>query len=308
MMILDTYLKEYLYYLKMTKNLSKNTIHSYDRDLKEYLEFIKKNYHIQDFNRITKDHVHNYARHLSRKKNASSTITRKLSSIRSLHRYLASENIVDRDISRKIRKPKTDKILPTVLNIQEVDRMIEITYESLEPLSLRNQALIELAYGSGLRVSELMNLKISDLHLNKGLVNIIGKGNKERIIPLNENTVLALQKYIIEARPILKPKKGDVLFVNKFGHPLSRVGFFKLIKKLAEQAQITKIVSPHTLRHSYATHLLENGADLRTVQELLGHEDILTTENYTHVSRKHISKIYNDAHPRASKKEVKHEI
>lgn len=302
-MILDTYLKEYLYYLKITKNLSKNTIKSYERDLHEYMAFIKKNYKIRDFNQINKEHIHNFSRHLSRKGNSSTTITRKLSSIRSLHRYLASENIVDKDISRKIRKPKTKKALPTVLNLTEVERMINVTYQSNDPLSLRNQSLIELAYGSGLRVSELMNLKISDLHLNKGLVNILGKGNKERIIPINENTISALQKYIIEARPNLKPTKGDTLFVNKFGNPLSRVGFFKLIKNLAEKSGIEKTVSPHTLRHSYATHLLENGANLRTVQELLGHEDILTTENYTHVSRKHISDIYNHAHPRAIKKE-----
>jgi len=302
-MMLDTYLKEYLYYLKITKNLAKNTIHSYERDLKAYIEFIKDNYHFRDLNQINKEHIQNFSRSLSRKNNSNSTITRKLSSIRSFHRYLTSENIVDKDISKKIRKPKTKKTLPTVLNIQEIDRIINLTYQSQDALSLRNQALIELAYGSGLRVSELLNLKISDLHLNKGLVNILGKGNKERIIPLNENAVLALQKYIIEARPLLKAKKADVLFVNKFGNPLSRVGFFKLIKKLAQEANIQKVVSPHTLRHSYATHLLENGADLRTVQELLGHEDILTTENYTHVSKKQLAKVYNNAHPRANKKE-----
>jgi len=300
-MILDTYLKEYLYYLKITKNLSKNTIASYERDLKAYIEFIKDNYQIRDLNQIQQDHIHNFTRHLSRKKNSNKTITRKLSSIRSFHRYLMSENIVDKDISRKIKKPKTKQSLPTVLNIKEIDAMIELTYADEGALDLRNQALIELAYGSGLRVSELLNLNISDLHLNKGLVNVIGKGNKERIIPINENTKLALQRYIIDARPILNPKVNDRLFLNKFGRPLSRVGFFKLIKKLAEKADIKKTISPHTLRHSYATHLLENGANLRTVQELLGHEDILTTELYTHVSKKHVSKIYNDAHPRARK-------
>jgi integrase/recombinase XerD len=302
-MMFDTYLKEYLYYLKITKNLSKNTIQSYQRDLQAYIDFIKENYGIRDLDDIKKEHIQNFSRSLSRKNNSNTTITRKLSSIRSFHKYLMSENIVDRDISRKVRKPKTSSSLPTVLNIEEIDRLINLTYKSDKPLDLRNRAMIEIAYGSGLRVSELLNLKISDLHLNKALVNIIGKGNKERIIPLNENTVLALQKYIIEARPDLKPKKADILFVNKFGKPISRVGVFKLIKKLAEEADIKKIVSPHTLRHSYATHLLENGADLRTVQDLLGHEDILTTEIYTHVSKKHLSKIYNEAHPRAQKKE-----
>lgn len=307
-MIFDTYLKEYIYYLKITKNLSKNTIVSYERDLKAYIQFLKDNYRMRDFDQVSKDHIQNFSRHLKRKKSAPTTITRKLSSIRSFHRYLTSENIVSKDISRKIRKPKTQKTLPVVLNLSEIEAMINLTYEKQDPLSLRNQAMIELAYGSGLRVSELMNLKISDLHINKGLVNIIGKGNKERIIPLNENSILALQKYIVEARPLLKAKKADVLFVNKFGKPLSRVGFFKVIKSLAEKAGIKKTVSPHTLRHSYATHLLEHGASLRTVQELLGHEDILTTELYTHVSKKHLNKLYNQAHPRAMKKEGYNEI
>lgn len=301
--MLKTYLKEYLYYLKITRNLSKNTIISYERDLLSYIDFIQVNYKFRDFNQITKDHIMNFSRSLSRKGNSSSTITRKISSIKSFHRYLSSENVVDMDITRKIRKPKTTKSLPNVLNIQEVDKIIELTYISNDALSLRNQAMLELAYGSGLRVSELLSLRISDLHLNKGLVNILGKGNKERIIPLNENTVFALQKYIVEARPLLKAKKADVLFVNRFGNPLSRIGFFKLIKNLAKKANIVKEISPHTLRHSYATHLLENGADLRTVQDLLGHEDILTTENYTHVSKKHLTNIYNQAHPRARKKE-----
>lgn len=301
--MLETYLKEYLYYLKITKNLSKNTIKSYERDLKAYALFLKNNYNFKDLNDIDKNHIQNFTRSLIRKGNSNSTITRKLSSIRSFHRYLASENIVNQDISRKIKKPKTKKILPTVLNFKEIEKMIDLTYQENDDLSIRNQALLELAYGSGLRVSELLNLEISDLHLNKGLVNILGKGNKERIIPLNENSILALQNYIVNARSKFNPKNANILFVNKFGNPLSRVGFFKLIKKLTEEAGINKKVSPHTLRHSYATHLLENGADLRTVQELLGHEDILTTENYTHVSKKHLTKIYNNAHPRAIKKE-----
>ena len=301
--MLKTYLKEYLYYLKITKNLSKNTISSYERDLENYLKFIENNYKLKDPNRINKEHVQNYTKSLVRKDNSNSTITRKLSSIKSFHRYLASENIVDQDISRKIRKPKTKKTLPTVLSFDEIEKLIEITYQKNDILSVRNQALIELAYGSGLRVSELLNLNISDLHLNKGLVNILGKGNKERIIPLNENAIAALQNYIVNSRTVFKPKDGNILFVNKFGNSLSRVGFFKLIKKLANKAGIKKTVSPHTLRHSYATHLLENGANLRTVQELLGHEDILTTENYTYVSKKHLTKIYNEAHPRANKNE-----
>ena len=192
--------------------------------------------------------------------------------------------------------------------MSEIDALIALTYQGNQPLDQRNAALLELAYGSGLRVSELIQLKIEDLHLNKGLINVVGKGNKERIIPLSEVAIVALRKYIVEGRPLLNPKKGNMLFLNKFGTGLSRVGFYKTIETLAKKAKIEKKISPHTLRHSFATHLLENGASLKTVQELLGHEDILTTENYTHVSKSHLKKIYNQAHPRAEEREEKNEI
>lgn len=301
--MLTNYLKEYLYYLKITKNLAKNTIDSYERDLNDYLDFLVKNYNIKDYNLITKEQITNYLKSLSRRDIKASSITRKISSIHSFHKYLTNENLIDSDVSEKIRKPKTKKSLPTVLNLVEINAIINLTYENESPLGKRNAALIELAYGSGLRVSELLNLEISDLHLNKGLVRIIGKGNKERIVPLGEQAVIALRNYIIDARPLLKPKNGRVLFVNKFGDSLSRVGFYKIIQNLADKANINKKISPHTLRHSFATHLLENGANLRSVQELLGHEDIMTTENYTHVSKAHLRKIYNEAHPRAEGKE-----
>lgn len=162
--------------------------------------------------------------------------------------------------------------------------------------------MVELAYGSGLRVSELLDLEISDLHLNMNLVNIIGKGNKERIVPLGEESVFALRNYLIDGRSKLKPKENQLLFINKNGERLSRIGFYKIIKNIAQRAHISKKMSPHTLRHSFATHLLENGADLRSVQELLGHEDIMTTQIYTHVTKKHIQVEYELKHPRASGK------
>ncbi|MFA7560620.1 MAG: site-specific tyrosine recombinase XerD [Candidatus Izemoplasmatales bacterium] len=300
--MIEAYLKEYLYYLKITKNLAKNTINSYERDLNDYLNYLKKNYQIRDYDRITKDQVKNYLKSLSRKNIKSTSITRKISSIHLFHRYLLTEDLVGSDVTEGIKKPKTTKTLPTVLNILEVKGIIATTYENEEALTLRNRALLELAYGSGLRVSELLDLELKNLHLNKGLVQVIGKGNKERIVPLGEVSQQVLRDYIIKARPNLNPKEQKYLFVNKYGNRLSRVGFYKIVQSLADKSGINKKISPHTFRHSFATHLLENGANLRTVQELLGHEDIMTTENYTHVSKAHLKSIYNQAHPRADKK------
>lgn len=303
--MLDTVLKEYLYYLKITKNLANNTIISYERDLKDYLGFIKKNYNIRDFERIEKKHVDNYIQSLSRKNISAKSITRKISSIHSFHHYMLSENIVTSDVVEKIKKPVTKKNLPTVLNIKEIEDMIDVIKSGRKPLDVRNRALVELAYGSGLRVSELLELKIADLHLNMGLVKITGKGNKERIVPLGEESVIAIRNYLVNARGKLNPKQKEIVFINRLGGKLSRIGFYKIIQNLADAAGIRKKISPHTLRHSFATHLLENGASLRSVQELLGHEDIMTTENYTHVSKKHLQKAYNTAHPRANGKKEK---
>jgi len=301
--MLEAYLKEYLYYLKVTKNLAKNTIISYERDLQDYLQFIKKNYEIKDYNKITSEQIKNYLKSLSKKNIKATSVTRKISSIHSFHKYLANENLVDKDVSEKLKKPKTKKTLPTVLNIQEITAIINQTYLDNEPLDLRNRALLELAYGSGLRVSELLTLSIADLHLNKGLVSVIGKGNKERIVPLGEEAIQALRDYIVKGRMKLNPKSQNTLFVNKFGESLSRIGFYKIVQTLADKAMINKKISPHTFRHTFATHMLENGANLKSVQELLGHEDIMTTENYTHVSKAHLKNIYNEAHPRADGKE-----
>ncbi len=296
-------LKEYLYYLKITKNLSKNTIISYQNDLEDYIDFLLKNYQFKTIDQVEKKHIINFITHLKRNNLNAKTISRKLSSIRSFHQYLLSEKLVDENIVLKIPKPKVDKNLPVVLNIEEVMALINYTRTKKAPLDLRNQAMIELAYGAGLRVSELINVDISDIHLNMGLINITGKGNKERIVPLGEESIQAIRKYIVEGRPFLHPKEREILFLNKSGERISRIGFYKIIQTIATKAGIEKEISPHTLRHTFATHMLENGADLRAVQELLGHEDILTTEHYTHLSKKHIQDSYNKAHPRAMRKE-----
>lgn len=301
--MIQNLLKEYLYYLKITKNLSKNTIISYQNDISDYLTFLTQNYQIKRMDLVTKEQVNKYLMKLKRNDLNPKSITRKLSSISSFHQYLLVEKIVDENIITKIPKPKVEKNLPVVLNEEEVSRLIEISIQEKSPLDLRNKAMIELAYGAGLRVTELIDLKTNDLHLNMGFVNILGKGNKERIVPLGEESISAIRQYIVEGRPFLHPTQSDYLFLNKFGKQLSRIGFYKVLQTLALKAGIEKPISPHTLRHTFATHLLEHGADLRSVQELLGHEDILTTENYTHISKKHLQDAYEAAHPRANRNE-----
>ncbi|MCK9492963.1 MAG: tyrosine recombinase, partial [Acholeplasmataceae bacterium] len=214
------------------------------------------------------------------------------------HQFLLLEKETTTDVSSLIEAPKIERNLPDVLSVEEVIRLIDHV-KGIEPLDLRNLALLELIYGSGLRVSELLNLKISDIHLTASYVKIIGKGSKERQVPLGQMSVLALREYLTKGRPQLIKIENNFLFLNQYGNKLSRQGFFKLLKKIAKDSNITKEVSPHTLRHSFATHLLEAGIDLRTLQELLGHEDISTTQIYTHISQKHLKESYLDAHPRA---------
>ncbi len=302
--MLKRLLKEFEYYLRVTKNLSPNTITSYITDLTEYAEFLVKNYAIKDPNIITKQHIRNFIARLKRKDNTASSISRKMSAIRSLHKFFLLEKLVDTNVSLGVSLPKKEKKLPSVLSVEEVDALM-IAADGDEPLELRNKAMLELLYGSGLRISELIDLRLGDLHLNMGFINVTGKGNKERIIPIGFEGAYAVKQYLDKGRPHLKKIPGDILFVNSRGSNISRVGFYKTLKKLTQRAGITKDVSPHTLRHSFASHLLENGVDLRVVQELLGHEDISTTQIYTHINRKQLQQVYEEFHPRAQKSETK---
>ncbi len=300
--MLKRLLKEYEYYLKITKNLSTNTIKSYVTDLNEYVIFLAKNYLIKDPNIITKQHIRNFIGRLKRKQNTNSSISRKVSAIRSFHKYLLLEKLVSGNVATGISLPKKELRLPITLSIDEVEALI-IAADGDEPLEQRNKAMLELLYGCGLRVTELLSLRLQDLHINMGFINIIGKGNKERIVPLGEEAQHALKKYLEEGRSILKKIPGDIVFVNNRGSSMSRVGLYKTLKKIAFRAGIMKDISPHTLRHSYASHLLENGVNLRMVQELLGHEDISTTQIYTHISKKQLQDVYNEFHPRSNQEE-----
>ncbi|MDY0278301.1 MAG: tyrosine recombinase, partial [Acholeplasma sp.] len=211
----------------------------------------------------------------------------------------AMEGEIDEDYTKDIEAPKIEKKLPKVLSVEEVTKLFE-TIDTNTDLGIRNMALFELIYGSGLRVSELVEIKLKDLHISDSYISIIGKGDKERIVPISDIAVKSVKEYILKSREkLLKNKTSPYLFVNNTGEKLSRQGFFKLLKTIALKANIDNDISPHTLRHSFATHLLENGMDLRTLQTLLGHEDISTTQIYTHINNKRLKDVYENSHPRA---------
>ncbi len=300
--MLKRLLKEYEYYLKITKGLSHNTISSYITDLTEYVEFLYKNYLTKDPETITKQHIRNFIARLKRKNNTASSISRKMSAIRSFHKYMVLEKLVFTNVALGISLPKKEQRLPVVLSVEEVDALM-VAADGDEPLEIRNKAMLELLYGSGLRISELLDLSLSDLHVNMGFLNITGKGNKERIVPIGHEGAAAIKRYLDHSRPVLKKVPGDIVFVNSRGQSISRVGFYKVLKKITLKAGIMKDVSPHTLRHSFASHLLQNGVDLRVVQELLGHEDISTTQVYTHITKQQLQSVYEEFHPRSKPKE-----
>ncbi len=289
---------EFGFYLKGEKALAKNSIDAYLKDINQYIIHLEKYRNVKYVNKIKKADILAFLKTFKQKGLKEKTISRKLSSIKAFHRFLLLEKEVDEDVASLIMAPKSEKALPNVLSVDEVMRLIE-SLKGDSPIDIRNQALLELIYGSGLRVSELLNIQVFDIHLVSNYVKIKGKGNKQRIVPLGQMSVEALKKYLTEARPMLVKIENNYLFLNQYGGKLSRQGFYKLLKKLSIDVGIKKDISPDTLRHSFATHLLEAGVDLRVLQELLGHEDISTTQIYTHISSKHLEKAYLKAHPRA---------
>ncbi len=291
-------LKEYVYYLRRRKGLTENTIKAYERDLEDYINHLIKYRNIPDVSNINRRDILAYLKTLQKNDIKPVSITRKLSSIKGFHEYMLKESIVKEDVSYDIKTPKLEKNLPSVLTVDEIVDLMNLVSGD-EPLSLRNLALLELIYGSGLRVSELLNLNLQDIHFNAKYVKIVGKGKKERIVPINDMSIKAIKNYLANGRVHLVKEENNILFLNQYGNKLSRQGFFKILKKLANDAGINKEISPHTLRHSFATHLLESGIDLRSLQELLGHEDISTTQIYTHISKSHLKETYLKAHPRA---------
>jgi len=251
---------------------------------------------------ITTDAIKKYLLYLKKLGYSPTSSSRALSAIKSFHKFLFLERRTKLNPASNLSSPKLDKKLPTVLSIDEVLTLLS-TLNKDTPINQRNQAMVETMYATGLRVSELVNLKLQNLHLTNKMISVTGKGNKERIVPINDYANKLLREYIIEARPkLIKPSKDEgYLFINHLGDAISRQSFFKIIKEQCKIAGITKDVSPHTLRHSFATHLLEAGTDLRFIQEMLGHEDISTTQIYTHLSNQKLKEIYKGAHPHGKK-------
>ncbi|MFT9389175.1 MAG: site-specific tyrosine recombinase XerD [Leuconostoc sp.] len=288
---------DYLHYIRIERGLSENTIKSYRQDLQQFGDYLTAEKLALD----AVDHVVVLAwlNHLRLAGKSNNSVIRMVTSLRKFFGYLAQEKLVTPNPMQDIKPPKKATHLPAVLTVAEIDALLAVPTDKT-PLEIRNRALLEVMYATGLRVSELVNLKLSDLHLQLGLIQTIGKGDKERIIPIGEVAADWLTRYFSVSRlTLLKGKVSPYVFLNDRGGQLTRQGVWKIIKKLVVAAGITKDVSPHTLRHSFATHILENGADLRIVQELLGHADISTTQIYTHISKKRLSEVYDQYHPRA---------
>jgi integrase/recombinase XerD len=292
-------LNDFIDYVMIERGLSNHTIDAYRRDITNYLNFMEKTVSITNVEQINRVHIMNYLYTVKDSGKTSATIARNISSIRAFHLHLLRENVTNNDPTLHIELPKKEKKLPKVLSLPEVELLLNAP-NGKKAFSQRDKAMLEILYATGLRVSEMIQLNVSDIHLTMGFVHCIGKGNKERIIPLGSLAKAAIETYLLDGRvELLKGKREDALFLNHHGKRLSRQGFWKIIKALAKTANIDKELTPHTLRHSFATHLLENGADLRAVQEMLGHADISTTQIYTHVSKTRLKDLYATHHPRA---------
>jgi integrase/recombinase XerD len=287
-MILD----EYKNYLLIDRHYSKNTIESYINDLDIFFEYLNK--HKLDYKTISKDGIRDYLKTINNKDER--TVAHQISVLRGFYKYLILENIIKDNPMINIDLPKLSKKLPNVLTVDEVDNLLDIKLNTM--YDYRNKAMLELMYATGLRVTELVNLKIEDVDLNNALVRTMGKGSKERIIPFGNYASTALYNYINDYRPqFFKREVNEYLFLNNHGKQMTRQGFFKILKEIAREKGIDKELSPHTLRHSFATHLLTGGADLRSIQEMLGHSNLSTTEIYTNISKEEIRNQYKETHP-----------
>ncbi|MBE3584657.1 MAG: site-specific tyrosine recombinase XerD [Thermoanaerobacter sp.] len=291
----------FIHYLAVEKGLARNTTSSYQFDLNQYCLFCQA----QQLDPLKEGRgaVMAYLLKLKKDGRAPSTVSRHLAALKSFYRFLVQEGVISADPTTNLESPRLAQRLPRVLTPEEVDRLLAQPRTS-SAAGLRDKAMLELLYATGLRVSELISLDLADVNLEHGFVRCFGKGSKERIIPLGSVAAFYVSEYLKRARAKLtRGRSTPALFINQQGHRLTRQGFWKIIKKYARQGRITKVITPHTLRHSFATHLLENGADLRSVQELLGHADIATTQIYTHLTRTRLREIYDRAHPRAQRQQ-----
>lgn len=290
------YIDEYINYVYIEKKLSKNTKEAYLNDLEEFCNYINN----PSIKSINTDDIRDYINHLAEEKQKDKTIARKIVSIKTFFEYLIKNNIIDNNPSEKISSPKLKKSIPKVLNINEINKLLE--YKPTNNKEYRNKAMMELMYASGLRVSELVDLELNNIDFNNNYVRIFGKGKKERIVPINDIACKYLNEYInVYRASLLRGYITDKVFISSYGKGITRQAFFKILKQIAKKQGIEKDFSPHTLRHSFATHLIEYGADLRSLSEMLGHENIKTTQIYTHLSNNKIKDDYEKYHPRNKK-------
>jgi len=294
------FLKEYLSVLKLEKNLSENSLSAYRNDLNKFLQYAADD-GITDLNDISASLISKYFQIQRKVGLGSTTSARYLSSLNGFYKFLIDNKYVTANPMDKIPSAKISRNLPLVLSFYEIEKILDCP-DTGNKLGLRDKAVLETLYSCGLRVSELINLKNSDLFFSEEVIRVLGKGNKERIVPIGSSAVSWINEYLQKSRPLMesKAKSGNIVFLNSRGTKLSRMSVWKIVDRYSKEAGVEKEVHPHTFRHSFATHLLEGGADLRAVQEMLGHSDISTTQIYTHIDREYIKQMHRDFHPRGS--------
>jgi integrase/recombinase XerD len=295
----------FITYVEETKDLSGATLESYERDIKQFLVFLEERdiHHLEE---VTRTSIMLYFSTLKERGKAPATITRASVSLKAFFQYLLAARVINQDPYVKVDTPKHDKKLPHILSIEEIDKLLAMP-DVTTVLGLRDKAMLEMLYATGLRVSELNAIKVQDIDLDYGFVRGVSSTGKERIIPIGSVTVKWIQRYMKEALPVLhKEGTSSHLFLNRQGQGISRQGFWKMLKKYGKEAGLTNELTPHTLRHSFASHLLERGADIRAVQEMLGHCDISTIQVYLQRSKQNLKSVYDSFHPRAKEKEEHH--
>ncbi|ADY51480.1 tyrosine recombinase XerD [Pseudopedobacter saltans DSM 12145] len=287
-------------YLKLERSLSPNSVNAYVNDVDKLVQFLSVQSNPKSLLKVNTQDLRNFIKWINEFGLIASTQSRIISGIKSFYKYLLLEDLIEHDPADIIESPKIRRKLPEVLTVHEINTMLD-GFDLSKPENIRNKAMLEILYSSGLRVSELTNLKLSDLYRELEFVKVVGKGNKERLVPVGSSALKHLEIYLENIRNKLNIQKGneDIIFLNKRGSKLSRVMVFMIIKDLATAVGIKKNISPHTFRHSFATHLIEGGADLRAIQEMLGHESITTTEIYTHLDRDFLKQTITQFHPRS---------
>ena len=296
---MENFLRDYMTMLKVERNLARNSLESYERDLQQYHQYLKTELKLKTIRNVTLGHIRSFVRKLSNRGLAANSIKRAVSSIRTYHNFLSAEGHMKDNPAQLLDTPKIPRKLPNVLTIQEIDKILGIIPENV-PMAQRDLAIFEMMYSCGLRVTELCDFKTSDILWDSEMIRVQGKGSKQRFVPIGPIARENLKNYLNHERNTLADKNPNVaeVFLSRNGRKLTRMMIWVLLKKWTESAEVKKEVSPHTLRHSFATHLLEGGADLRSVQEMLGHTDITTTQVYTHLDKEHLKEVHRTYHPR----------